>query len=254
MMGAALLRARLRRVRPPSATAVVACAAAAATATGSAALAVPEEEMGESWRPPPVIYGNRTAEGRREYRARRRLGAGVDGVAFQYEDQTNMKNVAIKFPKVHAAVSEREAFAVARRINPNRTYRNNLPPAYELLELDSSAGVASGMATVWGWGGESTLHEAMQQGLTVEDANEFLACLLKALRRLHAENHIHGDLHTQNAMLHHGRMGATVRAPRPPLAWPGRCPGCCFFNDTQTQAPPCAAATALTRAALLPGR
>ena len=86
----------------------------------------------------------------------------------------------------------------------------------------------------------------MQQGLTVEDANEFLACLLKALRRLHAENHIHGDLHTQNAMLHHGRMGATVRPPRPPLAWPGRCPGCCFFNDTQTQAPPCAAATALT--------
>jgi serine/threonine protein kinase len=149
---------------------------------------------------------------KREYHFKQKLGAGVNGVAAEYEDQSNHKSVAIKFSKAHAAPAERNAFAVSQRINPKLSYLHNLSPAYELLELPAEAGVKSGVATIWGWGGERTVWDAMQKpDWTPDNADTALACILRALLKLHQEGHLHGDLHAENVMVHQTRKkGITV--------------------------------------------
>eukprot|EP00747_Dinoflagellata_sp_TGD_P219336 gnl/TRDRNA2_/TRDRNA2_91460_c0_seq1.p1 gnl/TRDRNA2_/TRDRNA2_91460_c0~~gnl/TRDRNA2_/TRDRNA2_91460_c0_seq1.p1 ORF type:complete len:403 (-),score=57.84 gnl/TRDRNA2_/TRDRNA2_91460_c0_seq1:60-1268(-) len=176
------------------------------------------DELGPRWQPPEIIRGSQAA-GSRVYKRGRRLGAGLCGVAYQYEDQSNSKSVCIKFPRKVYAEAERTAFVISRRINPEMLYTNHLSPAYELLELPM-ADVAGGVAQVWGWGGEKTLWEFVTSGdlLTAPVghvrtpnppvlARSILEHMLLGLEQLHAAGHIHGDLHADNVMVHLGRRG-----------------------------------------------
>ena len=158
-----------------------------------------------------------TLTGHRTYEMKRRLGAGMCGIVYEYMDTTNGKSVAVKFPFSEFAAGERVAFSISQKMNPNRTYQNHLSPAYEMVELSilqhGMAAIRSGVAVVWGWGGERTLYEDLvsrakaKKSLPEATARLYLEHMMAGLRRLHSAGYIHGDCHMDNVMVHIDRSG-----------------------------------------------
>jgi len=102
-------------------------------------------------------------------------------------------------------------------MNPKMTYQNHLSPAYEAIELSlfkhGMVALTAGVAVVWGWGGERTLYEDLndriksRSPLPSSQARVYLEHMMAGLRRLHSAGYVHGDLHMDNAMVHTDRGG-----------------------------------------------
>ena len=194
-------------------------ALAAATAIGGAALINNETNEATCGAQPEKFTAPQTLNGKRTYEMKRRLGAGACGVVYEYTDTTNNKSVAVKFPFSGFTDNERKAFTISQQINPNTTYQNHLSPAYEVVELSvlrhGMAAITSGVAVVWGWGGERTLYEdlkkrsmyATKEPLPPGGARLYMEHMMSGLRKLHGAGHIHGDLHMDNVMVHVDKNG-----------------------------------------------